>query len=343
MSLVSVVLPVYNSEDYISQALESILDQTYSNLEILIINDGSNDETLSLLKGYTDKRIRIINNERNKGLIFSLNRGLCEVQGEYIARMDADDISLPTRIKEQVTFLELNPHIGVCGTWMESFGKVNSFHQLPVENDDIKLRMLFKCSFFHPTVMIRNSLLKINGVKYKENYKHAEDYKLWTDLYDKTGFYNLPKVLLKYRTHNENVSVKNKKEQIVNSEKIKQELLTFLCPRLTKKETEICRKAIEEKALAVSELKLLEHIIVELLKVNKEKELLSDRLLTVFLKQKYWLAHTNNTNSGLPVFNSYLRSALRKKNSPELLIKFFFKALLRYSKSENSEINPLIK
>jgi glycosyltransferase involved in cell wall biosynthesis len=118
--LVSIVIPVYNGEKYLADSLDSVLCQTYQNWELIIINDGSTDSTEQLILNYQDKRIKYLRNDDNKGIIFSLNRGLRESKGVYIARLDADDIALPFRIEKQVEFLSENPDYVMCGSYFQT-------------------------------------------------------------------------------------------------------------------------------------------------------------------------------------------------------------------------------
>lgn len=194
--LVSVIMSAYNAEKYISESTKSILNQSYKNIEFIVINDGSTDNTLSLIKKFKDPRIILINNKKNKGLIYSLNRGLRLSKGKYIARMDADDISFKNRFQVQVNFMEKHKDIGVCGSWAKTFGEKKGLWKTPIESIDIKTMMIFDSPLIHPSVILRKSIIK----KYP-NYIRAEDYGLWVELMNKTRFHNIPEYLIKYRLH----------------------------------------------------------------------------------------------------------------------------------------------
>ena len=183
--LVSVILPVFNSQKYLKDSIESILNQTYTKIEIVCINDGSTDISLKILESYSkmDKRIKIISHE-NKGIAYSLNQGIKQSNGDYIARMDADDIAVPTRIEEQVEFLERNSKIGICGSWAEVFGN-NDHPKLlkhPGNHERLRVKLLFSVCFAHPTVMIRRSLLTGNSICYNEKFTNSQDYELWSKI-----------------------------------------------------------------------------------------------------------------------------------------------------------------
>lgn len=199
-SIVTVLIPVYNGAKYLREAIESILNQTYSNFELLIINDGSTDHSEEIILSYSDPRIRYLSNSINQGLINTLNLGLRSAKGKYIARMDQDDISLPNRIEKQVDFLENNSEIGLVGTAFQIIGD-EKYHAYYSDHDHIKLAFNFYNAIAHPTVMFRSEICKEYSLFYRREYIHAEDYKLWTDFILKTKVANMPEVLIKYRKH----------------------------------------------------------------------------------------------------------------------------------------------
>lgn len=215
--LISVVMSVYNSEKYLVEAIESILNQTYTNFEFIIVNDGSTDSSLDIIQEYMEKDERIVLISReNKGLPYSLNEGIEKAKGKYIARMDADDISLPTRFEKQIEFMQENQDIGVCGTWAEVFGdnRKNRLLKHPINHDELKVRLLFSVCFAHPTVMIRKSVLDKYNLKYNLEYINAQDYELWSRISNFTNMANIPKVLLKYRvTENSITSIANNQKK----------------------------------------------------------------------------------------------------------------------------------
>ena len=211
---VSVVMSVYNAELYLEDAIESILNQTYKDFEFIIINDGSTDKSLEIIEKCRrqDKRIVLITRE-NKGLVASLNEGIRISKGEYIARMDADDISLLSRFEEQISFMKTNLDIAICGSSVQLFNEDEKFSisRYPQKDNEIKFTLMFMSSFAHPSVMIRRAVF--DTLKY-ENLEHAEDYQLWTDIaIANFKMANLDKVLLKYRWHDEQISQKNSYKQ----------------------------------------------------------------------------------------------------------------------------------
>ncbi len=218
--LISVIMPVYNTPcEYLVDAVHSILTQTYKNFELIIIDDGSNSKTKAILKSFNDNRINLIFNENNLGLVATLNRGLSLASGEYIARMDSDDISLKNRFKKQVEFLEDNPEIGVLGTACAIFQKKEEDVYLPCKDELIR-ELILACHspFIHPSIMMRSSVLQ--DIQYDSNYPYCEDLALWIELFDKTKFANLPEILIKYRWHGANVSKKHTIIQSIDTQKL---------------------------------------------------------------------------------------------------------------------------
>lgn len=225
---VSVIMPAYNSEKYISEAIESILNQTFTDFEFIILNDGSTDNTQKIVKEYAkkDKRIKFIDNKKNKGLVSVLNQGIDLAQGEYIARMDSDDISLPTRFEKQIEYMDKHPECGILGTWYKVFGKKEEEVKHPL---NIKiLDLMDSCYIGHPTVFIRKSVLDKYNFKYNKEYNCCEDYELWSCLVFVTEIHNLPEILLKYRWHGNNISVEHAKKQGELTKNVKKNILNKL-------------------------------------------------------------------------------------------------------------------
>lgn len=194
-------MPVYNGGRYLKEAIDSILEQTYTNFEFIIINDGSTDCSSDIMSQYSDDRINILTNECNKGLVYSLNRGIKEARGAYILRMDADDISLPDRIKKQVDFMERESTVGICGSYIEVFGDGIKKHVIKYPHDPNlnEAYLLFFTCLAHPSVIIRKSLIDRYNLYYDERYVHAEDYAFWVHAIKFTKISNIKEVLLRYR------------------------------------------------------------------------------------------------------------------------------------------------
>ncbi|MBI2086874.1 MAG: glycosyltransferase family 2 protein [Candidatus Zambryskibacteria bacterium] len=204
MPKISVILPVLNGEKYLSEAIRSILDQTLADFELIIINDGSMDKTEEIIKSFKDPRIVYINNSKNLGLAASYNKGIEVARGKYIARMDADDVSLPERFAEQFLFLERKPYIGIVGSSiiiMNESGRRVAVHNRSESHLGIKFSSLFSTPMYHPTVMGRKEIFKSHH--FNETFSNSEDYELWSRLLFETDvkFANIRKPLLKYRIY----------------------------------------------------------------------------------------------------------------------------------------------
>lgn len=208
MPKLSVILPVFNAQSFILDAVNSILVQTFRDFELILVDDASSDDTTLLLSSISDPRVRVIRHEVNRGLVNSLNDGLLVASGEYVARMDHDDFALPTRLKRQVDFLDHNPSIAVVGTGyrlIDSQGRIGLAYRPPISHAEIAWAMAFVCPIAHPTVMMRRSVIEAAG-GYSEEASYAEDYDLWERLIHHQRFANIPDPLLLLRKHGGNMT-----------------------------------------------------------------------------------------------------------------------------------------
>lgn len=207
---ISVILPVYNGADYIAEAIQSVLEQSFESFEFIIINDGSSDNSEQIILSFADSRIVYIKNPINLGLIKTLNKGVSLAKAEYIARMDADDVCEKNRFRKQYQFLNRHPDYLMCGSWVHTIdecGKITGRIKRISNSELIRANMLFTTPLIHPSVMIRADVLKDH--LYSEDAKHCEDMELWPRLaFQLNGkFYNIKKNLLNYRIHSQNISV----------------------------------------------------------------------------------------------------------------------------------------
>lgn len=211
MAKVSVVMPVYNGEKYLREAIDSILTQTFTDWEFWIINEfGSNDGTAEIVAEYArkDERFHLVQNQERLGLAESLNLGFRLSQGEYIARLDADDLAHPERFAKQVALMDTNPNVGICGTWQHHFGTDTEWiHKAPATAEQSKANLLFYCDLCHSTLMLRRSVWVQNNFFYDNRY-FSEDYQLWTRAISVTDIVNIPEVLGEYRVGEDNITAK---------------------------------------------------------------------------------------------------------------------------------------
>lgn len=226
---VSVLMSVWNGASTLRASVESILGQTFAEFEFVIVDDGSGDETPDILSDLAagDARVRLLCNRENLGLTPSLNRGLEVASGEYIARHDADDYSLPRRLAEQVAFLDRNPEVGVLGTEIDVIGEDGSIvgvSGVPETHGEIVWRFATcRPSLAHPSVMIRRETIAAIG-GYDPDFSVTQDYDLWSRLMGRTRFANLPDVHVRYSGFGARVSARSLDEQVRNSERIVQRI-----------------------------------------------------------------------------------------------------------------------
>lgn len=216
--LVSIIFPVFNSAKFLKISLQSLLNQTYKNFELIAINDGSTDESKKILTSVSDQRIRYIEHSHNLGLVTTLNEGLRVARGKYIARMDPDDISVNNRIEKQVQYLEKNSKIDILGSWIQNFGLYNYIWKVHKTHDYITTKLLFETSIPHPSVMFRRESIIKTAITFEEKYHGAEDFMFWSKLAQcGLKFANIQENLLKYRTHPNQVGETKKDKQQLSS------------------------------------------------------------------------------------------------------------------------------
>lgn len=238
---ISIVMPAYNASEYIRESIDSILEQTYNNFELIIIDDGSADTTIEIINAYQDERIRLIYNEHD--FIGSLNLGMTKARGKYIVRMDSDDIMLPERLQKQYDFMEANPSIDISGTWMKTFGQSKREMNNAVNHIGLQLQSIFFTPVYHPTAIFKKKIIynfpKVNDIYqvYNKEYVFAEDYKLWIILLTEGyKFANIPQVLLYYRSSDTQVTSVKQKEMLQTTLRIQNEYLEFVMEQIVEKD-----------------------------------------------------------------------------------------------------------
>lgn len=227
MSRVSVLTPIYRTDAvHLRECIESILNQTFTDFEFLILNDSPDATYLrDIVKSYGDKRIKYIENKNNMGISASRNKLLKMARGQYIAIFDHDDISVPTRLMQQVEFLDANPSVGVVSGFLQDFGVSNALRTVPADDTDIKITMTDKCCVWHTAAMIRKSVLTDNGIEYEEFYSPCEDYRLWARLMCVTHFHNLETVLVRYRTFENQTSARQASRMDAKSRAVQMDII----------------------------------------------------------------------------------------------------------------------
>jgi len=328
--LVSVVMSIYNGEKYLHEAIDSVLNQTFTDLEFIMIDDGSTDSSLKIMKSYAilDTRIVVVS-RGNKGLVSSLNEGIAISKGKYIARMDQDDISLPVRFDEQVKFMEKN-NIDICGSSVELFHdcKVLGKWEYPLSDMDIKFTLACMCSFAHPSVMMKKNIF--SEVQYFD-YPHAEDYKLWTDIAVRDfKMANLNRVLLKYRRHASQTSIVNAECQYNLTQKIASEYRDRLRKnKLLNFNLKYDRISFVEMRNILSQLKLdaVHHNVSDETVLNLAHYMLQhNKYVSIFLYTAYFLemkSYIELTKLEIVIFMQALFCASRGSIVYQLFRRFF--------------------
>lgn len=209
---ISVVMPVYNCEDYVEEAIRSILDQTFYDFEFIIIDDGSTDRSFEIVRQFNDKRIRLNEYSENRGNYSCRNAGLKLARGKYICVMDADDISEPDRLKKQFQFMENNPDIGICGSFIKNIPS-NSTPRFITDSDQLKVAFLSNNYCSHPSLIMKKEFLDKYNLRYNEDFIYSADFDLCARALRFLKVQNIPDVLLQYRRHPGQISSAKYKEQ----------------------------------------------------------------------------------------------------------------------------------
>lgn len=253
MPELTVIMPAYNEEFFLEEAIQSILNQSFSNFKLVIVNDNSTDGTQKIIDRFIelDKRVCCIRNKTNLGPAKSRNLAIDTATTEFIAFMDADDNAIPTRFEKQLNFLKTHLQVGVCGSWSTVFGDKNKMLRNNVEHDEIKVGFLSHCAIHNPTVLLRKECL--GNLRFDEHMIVGEDYSLYSQLIAKTKFYNIPESLMFYRWHPNNIS------------KTRIETLHFF-------ELEIRAKQLENLGINPKDPNIENYIYAVSLKKNEPKE-----------------------------------------------------------------------
>lgn len=283
MPKISVVMPAYNAEKYIGKSIDSILNQTYGDFEFIIINDGSKDSTKEIILSYSDNRIVYLENEINSGIVVTLNKGLEYATGEYIARMDADDIAVAERLEKQIEFMEKNKDVGVLGTGICIFGEdvheqVRVFTTNP---EQLKAELIFNSCIAHPTVMMRSNILKSNGLSYDLEYAGAEDYNLWWKIAKISQIATIPDLLVKYRIHSSQITKKKDEKYYKMMKKLMEERFSDIGFKSSDIEKKVFMKYClgEYETFSQKEVEELVDCLVHLLRCNKLNKYFSQKKL----------------------------------------------------------------
>lgn len=226
MSRVTVLMPTYNVAPWVDEAIQSVLNQTYKDFDLLVIDDASSDDTLAHVRAINDPRIRIAAFPNNVGLADNLNRGLDLTDTELVARMDGDDIAEPDWLETGIKVLDSHPEVGICSFGFQFFGTKTSLVRFPEWHEDSKAQMLFGCTVIVP--VLRRSVFVENNLRYSTAAFPAEDYMMWSNVYRVTQVYNVQRTLFHYRTHETQISTSKRQAQIEKSNQVRLRMLDWL-------------------------------------------------------------------------------------------------------------------
>ena len=239
--LVTALVAVHDGEEYVRAALASILGQTVTDLEVVVVDDASVDATPEILGSVDDTRLRVLRNGEQVGLAGSLNRGLDDARGTYVARLDADDVAMPRRLERQLTRIHAAPPAAVVGSAVLELdaGRVGTLHAMPVGATDVRWAALFSSPFFHPTVLVERQVLEGHSLRYDTSFEESEDYELWSRLLDVAEGDNLPDPLVLYRVHPQQASQRRRELQRECQLRVARRMIGGVAPGLSSTEVEL--------------------------------------------------------------------------------------------------------
>ncbi len=325
MPSVSILMPVYNAEPYLSEAILSMLNQTYTDFELIILDDCSTDRSADVIQTFSDTRIIYHRNEVNCGLANNLNSGLKLAKGKYIARMDGDDISLPHRLQTQVDFLESHPDIDLCSCAMQMFGADNQLWVRDRDPEQVKITMMFYSAVLHASSVFRRDVFEQNNLYYKQETFPAEDYDLWARAAFFCRMVNLPDVMYLYRMHRTQVTSTDPR----SAEKCREIQIRYLSkalPVLSKKEIiDFVDGFIAHKITDITEIRGIKNHYLKIVKANASVMFFNEKLLKIrlnkyFQQQVYTFIEQYKINSFINIF-LYLSAVMELK--PSLIVKLF--------------------
>lgn len=311
-------MSVYNVSPFIREAIQSIIDQTFTDFEFLIFNDGSTDNSLEIINFFKDPRIQVFSYDKNRGIATNANEGISRARGKYIARMDGDDISLPQRFEKEFNFLETHPDFGMIGGWianMDASGSLGGEQwKFVAPPEEIPVTLLFNNYFANSTTMIRKSALP--PIPYKKELITAEDYDLWTKIANTHRVWNLQEVLVHYRIHDKNISLQKTEKTKQGVQNIFKEQLLRLGVSYTKEQLDLhYHLSFETVHVDLKLLKMVESWYVKIYEANNTTNKYDKvLLLKTLLGRWYILCRKLNENQWV-IFTQIFNSQLLRKNS----------------------------
>lgn len=333
MPEVSVLMPVHNAGLFVEGAVRSVLQQTFADFELVVMDDGCTDDTLARISRFKDPRIRVIRNEKNIGIAKTLNKALDLIRTEWIARMDADDICEPDRLATQLAFMRSQPDLAVAGGWIRLCGERKEVVRPPHGLETVRAFLFFGNALFHPTVMLRRSLLERHKLRYDPSYSCSEDYELWTRVADLAAVDNQSRVVLNMRVHGSNISASMQSVMIPQTKDILKRQLGKL--GIEPSDTELerhYRMGVAIPAGSLPELKAAQQWILRLIETN---QVIKAYPIDTFhhVAGRVWFRFCRNATSLGPqvfyVYRGYKLASAYQPTSGEMIS--FFASLLFHS------------
>jgi glycosyltransferase involved in cell wall biosynthesis len=296
MPLVSVIMPVYNGGKYLNEAIQSVLNQTFQDFELIIFDDGSTDNTVEIAKSFNNEKIKLFINPLNEKQGKARNKCIEYSSGKYLANLDSDDIAEPGRLERQVEFMDNNPEVGVCGSFAKIIGE-ETIRKFETDDSKIKFKMLFDSPFLNSSVIIRKSVLEKFNIRYNQNSDYARDYELWTELSVFCMFANLPEVLVNYRIHPDSVTEKFRDLQQKDADLIRLKQVHNIGISVSEEEEKLYLEIIKSgfKPLTANRAIFLHNWIRKLSDAKFNVIFYDKKIFKDFFIQ-YWVKYVNNYN-----------------------------------------------
>jgi glycosyltransferase involved in cell wall biosynthesis len=286
-------MPLYNTESYVGQAIQSLLSQTYRDFELIIVNDASTDTSLEIVKTFNDTRLRILNNKKNSGIVFSRNKGLREAKGEFIAPFDSDDLAVNDKFEKQIGYLKKHKELGMIGSWARMIDEngllLKNKWKLSASPEQIPAIMLFRNYFVQSSVVIRREAVPVGG--YSPGFDVVEDYKMWTEVLRICKAWNLPEYLVHYRIHREGATQRD-------------------AEGLFKKEAELLKLIYEPLGMKINDSLAKLILLIRNSDAITNKETLDEveDFLSILNKQNAKLSVINQKQLNKAIFNRWIKA-----------------------------------
>ena len=273
MPELSIIMPLFNNERYVGQAIQSLLSQSYTDFELFVVDDASNDKILQIVKSFSDSRIRILHNHQNQGIVYSRNKGLEVAKGSFIAPFDSDDVAMPEKFGKQIDFLKTHPEYGMIGSWAKQINEegklLKTKWKLDAAPQNIPSILLFRNYFVQSAVVLRRECIPEGG--YKPGYDIVEDYAMWFDVSQKNKVGNFPEYLIQYRIHSQSSTALDDERLKRCEAKVFQHIYNQLGIEINDKASLLLQKIkIGKKIHSLMELGEIEDFLMLLLSQNKK-------------------------------------------------------------------------